>query len=463
VSRELPGLAKQETFPRMAAVGAPTRSRARRLMALVSTVAVGTSLACSPVGIAAAAPLPLAVRPNPAAFVPDSANTANTAGCALPVTTDVYDGFRVGVPTGWQVSTFQGEIEVSSGSTGTQGVLIYPALLTKGVTAKSLFSSILSYEQGIERKEGGSLSYVATGGSQPTASLSIRSTNGALVGRAGVFVLPLRTAVASTEGVFYAYWAPSSQFAGVQRTETEVASCYQPVRATLFRVFQANAFTFTMPPGWSMTDESQDFLQLSGPGGNGGVDYELWGPFVQGVNATQPITSAPSAISYMFNLYKITVTHVISSYVLPSQQASSGVADGEYMVFDGLLNGKPQVGVVNMEASIDGSSAAGVIRLGLASPAQWNAINGGLIQMMGAIQHNFTGDLAEIAHVNQQFQDFLGQSEDFDDVLNSQQLVEDPTTGDFYEAAYDSWEPDGPDGPGYYLPDGQLLNPVQRS
>ena len=72
------------------------------------------------------------------------------------------------------------------------------------------------------------------------------------------------------------------------------------------------------------------------------------------------------------------------------------------MEFVGTLNGKATHGFVNMVVSIDGATASGVIRLGLANPGLWNSINGGLLQMMGCIQHNFSGDLQEIAQVNRQ-------------------------------------------------------------
>ena len=60
-------------------------------------------------------------------------------------------------------------------------------------------------------------------------------------------------------------------------------------------------------------------------------------------------------------------------------------------------------------------------------------------------------------------QNFSGQVESFDDVLNEQQLVEDPTTGTYYEAPYSSYETDGPDRAGYYTSNGERLNPVAGS
>jgi hypothetical protein len=78
------------------------------------------------------------------------------------------------------------------------------------------------------------------------------------------------------------------------------------------------------------------------------------------VNSTQPITSAASAISYLFHLYGIKVTQVLSAAVLPNQAtAAGGVLSTEYMEFTGLLNGKPTHGVVNMVASIGAARRPG--------------------------------------------------------------------------------------------------------
>jgi hypothetical protein len=101
-----------------------------------------------------------------------------------------------------------------------------------------------------------------------------------------------------------------------------------------------------------------------------------------------------------------------------------------------------------MVASIGGGSAAGVIRLGLASPSLWGSVNGALIELMGSVQHNFSGDdLQEIAHLNQQWQQFSGQVANFDDELNSQQLVQDPTNGNLYEAPCAAWDQTAPPAP----------------
>jgi hypothetical protein len=42
-------------------------------------------------------------------------------------------------------------------------------------------------------------------------------------------------------------------------------------------------------------------------------------------------------------------------------------------------------------------------------------------------------------------------------------LVQDPSTGTYYEAPYSSYTINGSADPGYYLPSGQPLNVIQRS
>jgi hypothetical protein len=106
--------------------------------------------------------------------------------------------------------------------------------------------------------------------------------------------------------------------------------------------------------------------------------------------------------------------------------------------------------------------AAALVAVAAGSGAlQPAALNAPMVEMEGAIQHNFTPDRQENQQINQQEQNFAGQVENFDDVLNSQQLVQDPTEGQYYKAPYDSHDQNGPNGPGYYL-NGHLLNPMER-
>ena len=325
-----------------------------------------------------------------AAFVPSTAavaaapngrgSTATTAAssCDLPVVSDSYDGFKVGVPTRWGRVVPPGpRWRDRERRRYGRGALV-PALLTRGVTTQSLFSSFMTYEQHLLRKQGEALTYTERPGAEPAGSFEVRGSGAVLAGHATVLVLPQRTAVTTQVGVAFAYWAPQAQLSAAGPTLAQIGRCYQPERADLFQLFRnVGPFTFTMPSGWRVSSLSQDYVQLNGFNGGAGVDYELWGPFEQGVNATQPITSAGSAIEYMFNLYHIKITKVLAAYPLPEQaQTAGGFQATEYMEFVGTLNGKATHGFVNMVVSIDGATASGVIRLGLANPGLWNSIMG---------------------------------------------------------------------------------------
>jgi len=133
-----------------------------------------------------------------------------------------------------------------------------------------------------------------------------------------------------------------------------------------------------------------------------------------------------------------------------------------YEEFLGRQQGKAVHGLVYILTDSGAVGTFGVERIGLATTTLWNSVNGGLIEMMGAVQHSFVQDLADIQRLNQQWQAESAQEANFDDIINGQQLVEDPSTGQLYEAPYSSYDSDGPDGPGYYGPGGHVLNPVSH-
>ena len=444
---------------------------ARRLRPLCS-VAVGAALVCLALPTLASSPalaspigssLAQMTGGSPASAVGPALVPAVTS-CGLPVVHDQYDGFHIGVPSGWDVSTLDGQIAVNQNASGTVGALLYPALLTKGLSAAGLFSSWMSYEKSLISKSGGTLSSeVRSGpGGLPSATITITTSSSQLVGTTKVFVLPLATQVGTKEGVFFADWAPKAQFASDAGTLAAIGNCYGPERAELFRVFQDQAFTYILPPGWVVFGEGSDAIDLHGFNNDADVSYLFWGPLEAGVNSSVAITSPQSAINYIFGKIGMAVTSVISTYVLPNQQLSSSVQGQEYMEFTGRSEGKAVHGIVYMETDIGSGVASGTMRLGVATTNLWNSVNGGLIEMMGAISHSLSVVIGEINHANQEWQNFSGQVANFDDALNSQQLVQDPTNGQLYEAPYDSYIVDGADGPGYYLPNGQRLNAVER-
>jgi hypothetical protein len=231
-----------------------------------------------------------------------------------------------------------------------------------------------------------------------------------------------------------------------------VAGCYGPERASLYRVFQDQAFTYIMPPGWHVGNETQDALDLVD--GNGDyVTYELVGG--------NEFDSPQSLINVFLSGDGIQPVALWTVNTPAQQLQNGGTQSAEYEEFTATWKGQAVHGLMFASTDVGLGFNTGTVRIVISSAAAWNAVNGALIQMVGAIQHKFTQDLQEIAQLNQQWQNFSGQVENFDDVINNQQLTQDPTTGIYYEAPYDSYEVDGPNGPGYYLND-QQLNIIRR-
>jgi hypothetical protein len=92
-----------------------------------------------------------------------------------------------------------------------------------------------------------------------------------------------------------------AQFHAEAATLTAIGRCYGPERATLFKLFHqppTAPFTFIEPPGWHIGAEGQDDLSLDNAGNTASATFDLWGPFVPGVNISQPIDTPADAISY---------------------------------------------------------------------------------------------------------------------------------------------------------------------
>ena len=349
-----------------------------------------------------------------------------------------------------------GEITVEPSPSSPEGVILYPALLTGATTASQVFSGFMAYEQRAVRAGGSAFSYqVESGhGRLPSASVGAEVNGVKIGGEATVTVLPLRTGLASREALVSLYYGSRATFASEASLLAGIGRCYGPEQAQLFSVFPTNPFTYIMPPGFSPIVDEPNALELANAANTGSATFDLWGPLVQGVNVSQPLDTPTEAIDYWFGQLGLEGATTLSARMVGQ--------DVEYVEFTATSKGKPLHGLMYMDISVSGPSTAGVFRLALAYAPLWDSLNGALIEMAGSIQHDFRQDITDIQEVNRQWQDFSGQVADFDDTLNNQQLVQDPGTGKLYEAPYSAYR-DGPQGWGYYGPQDELLNPVQRS
>jgi hypothetical protein len=369
--------------------------------------------------------------------------------CHLPLTHDTYDGFHIAVPAGWDLSALQGRIEVKNASE-TEAVVVVPAVQTNALTPQAFFTSTLHAIAQQVRSTGGTFTVTgATTGSAPASTFDAVASGQRLAGKAGLTVLPLATPLSKSELAYTMYWAPASSLASAEPMLQSVAQCFGPERGTLFSVVKDPVFTYEIPPGWNVADETSDVIDLH-HGNDAAVSYALVFPVPQTAGTPQ------SFIDYVLSRDNITgVTPLVRN---------GGGQSTEYEEFTGTLNGAKIHGLISGGLP-NGVSGSGFVRLALADQPEWNSFTGAMVQMAGFIQHGFTQDLQSIQQVSRQWQNFSGQVANFDDTLNNQQLVQDPTNGKLYEAPYAAFGT-GSQGPGYYvdngLPGGQKLNEVER-
>src|SRR5665213_2210191 len=204
-----------------------------------------------------------AIRSAHAQSISTLPGAASTVSCPLPLAHDSYDGFHLGVPAGWELSTLGDTIFLSKDPSGTEAAVVYPALVTQGLTPASFFAAYSHTLQQSAAQVGSSLNFRLTSapGQLPQAVITGRAGRTAVQGRAVVSVLRDQTAVATTQLVFAAYWAPTARVAADATMLASIGRCYGPESGTLYRVYQDQVFEYALPQDWQVRDEGQDNLE----------------------------------------------------------------------------------------------------------------------------------------------------------------------------------------------------------
>jgi hypothetical protein len=334
---------------------------------------------------------------------------------------------------------------------------VYPALLTSGLTPARFFVAAIGELQRDLSADGESLSYHVTSsaGGLTQAVVSGRAGGVAVSGAAAVSVLNDRTAHGSRLVVMSAYWAPPASLRTDRSALAAIGGCYAPRPADLFRVVQDQAFTYSIPLGWKVTGEGQDELNI-GLGNSASANYLLT------LTTDSAVDSAPTLLQWVFGQWGLAITHTLIEVTAPAQTSVTGASEqSEYVEFTGTNKGKPIRGVVFVGSNSGDGITSGTIRLAIAQPAIWNSVNGGLLRIVGGIQQQFTQGIEQWENLSQEWQRFGQQVDGFDDALNGEDLVEDPSTGAVFEAPYNAYLANGPDGPGYYTGSPGDLQPLR--
>jgi hypothetical protein len=412
----------------------------------------------SPVAVAAALSIVLVtigcgITTEPA--LPSPTPSPSAIACTLPLTSDVYDGFHIGVPAGWDLFTLDGTVVVSRDSTGTEQTVVHPALVTAGQTPATMFTTLLDALQKQVAPAGVTMTATITssGNQAPAAKLSLVSAQASVVGEAHLAILPEVTAHGSSQGAIIAYWAPPAQFATDKAMLAGIGACYGPEPGTLFQVMKDQVFTYAIPLGWTINGETQDAIIIA-DGNDASAAYIAY----QFIPASNGVNSPDTLLSFALGKLGITLDQTLGKVKLPDQPAFGGATQSrEFVEFTGSLTGRSLHGLANVLVVPGSAGASGVLRLALSTTALWNSVNSALVHIMGSIQHDWTQDIQSWENAERQWQAFGQQVQGFDYALTGVDLVHDPTTGATFEAPYSSWSATGQDGPGYYTRAGTKL------
>jgi hypothetical protein len=369
---------------------------------------------------------------------------SSVGGCNVPVVHDTYDGFHVGVPAGWHLSSGSGLILVQKTFSGATEGVIESAYLSGGQTPAKYFAATLS---GLNKKAKGNhnlLDFKLT--SPTTATITGRSGKVAFAGAARARLIRTHAAHGTRVGVFSAYWAPPSTLAAQRKQLASIGACFGLEQGTLSILHQTNTFTYSLPIGWKVSSQGAENLFLN-DGKKGSANYLLEGPFP----TTSGIKDAQTLFQASINDLGIKVDQVLLSELTPQVRVATGVVEQQLVVqFRGTLGTEQVEALARVISESQGGTLTGELRIAVARQELWNSLNGMLIWTTDGIQHDYSQDETSLIQVQQQLAGFAQQVVGFRQALDGTDVVEDPATGAKYEAPYDAFVPSGPDGPGYY-------------
>ncbi|HZT96722.1 MAG TPA: hypothetical protein VFB34_07775 [Chloroflexota bacterium] len=405
--------------------------------------------ACAPLRVVAALAAVAATLAVPLTGSAVAATRLHTAAYSLQTVRDTADGFKIGVPAGWDVSTLGGTVVASKDASGHEVSIVYPAVLTSRLKPSTYFNSYLGYLKKLLSAGGTTFSYTVTSksGQLPAAAITIHTAGTTLAGHAMTTVTADPTAHGSSMIAVRLYWAPQAQLAGQKAELAGIGTSFASLRAGMYTIVhaQGDPYTYAKAPGWHDAGENQDQLLLSNANGTASVLYWL------GITQSSNAGSAAGLQALMFRIIGVSVTKVLVLDQLPTQTVSNGdVQTTQYEEFLGTYKGNPLHGIVGVVADNGGGVTSGVMRLGLSATGLWDSTNGALLHMAGSIQHDFTQDIETWDHITQQWQ-LEGQTfQAIDNAIVGVDLMKDPNTGQAFEAPYNSFNANGPAGPGYY-------------
>lgn len=393
--------------------------------------------------------------------------------CELETVRDRFIGFRIGRPSGWQMDATGGAIVVKEDPAGRTLAIVYPVVPEGGADQAELFRGYGRVLSAAAEGDGGGLKFKLEENSARGVFGTVRGNfgGGPVEGRASV--TPLEDQI-----VFSTYWAPPDELGSEEADLAEIVSCYRKEGGEPLVRRQGQFFAASMPEDWKVTGETQNGIDISAPGDDAGVSFAYVTNIPGATDADgfrdYTLGSIPglSDIDYAATQDLGTTTDDLGTEW--TQRASEFTA-----TFDGRdVRGVVTVAVGNTQYGSSGGLSsirvaevgkydefAGVIAAVQESIVLTSAPGGGGGGSGVTLAPNRPDDnpLTSSYEYRNQVQDRLSQ--DWQEATMGYENVESPSTGEQYQAPLNSYDPAGPDGPGYYreLPGGGGSELLQES
>lgn len=412
---------------------------------------------------ASASPTPVSLNTTAPASVASATATREpvAASCTLPVFTDEYIGFSVGVPAGWKIRYLQGVISVTGDAKGQSSAFAYPVRPATGTSPDTIVSGFISALNTALTPSGGSLS---ASGSKLTGVIAGTPVEG-----------EVKTRTVGPDLVIYGGYGPSW---GSQRaTSLAVGECYQRKAAKSLQTITKTASTpslgsltmrFALPDGWQITGMTPQGIDLN-------LDADTWVGYSY-LKVGSGSTTAEGVLQLLTNAIGLTGQRILATQDL-GLAAEDQFTRWTTKVFEltGTVKGQQVhqvVTVITGNATAYGYTAGYTVLLSVRQTreADWEKLNAitsivhesmvvtSVTEGSGLLmpRNNPLDNSAVISSYQYKSAVDAKLSRQREETILAFTNTKSPSTGDTYRTPNNAYNPTGPNGPGLYrqLPGG---------
>lgn len=407
-------------------------------------------------------PTPSSTTKAPVATISPSASptpSISLASCRLPLFSDTYLGFEVGKPADWSINYVNGSIAIRKDAESTTLAFVYPVKPEGGATKEQLLTDYVTALDATLKADGGSLS---VSGNTLTGSVKGTAVTGTI-----------EAVDASPQIILRGGWAPTGDWNGIKQTISDVGTCYQ---RTLGKVAQrqtqtgysatgaSTTYSYLLPDGWSVAPGNVNanalvilkdqftgasFSYLTGAVGNqtpdGYIDLlaESSGYTDLVYTGEQELGSTTDSLGYTWEM-----------------KAKEYTAKHNGQSIQGIVT----AAIANIDYGFGYGSYSAMANVRQAKASEWDeyAAITAVVQESIQITNSTPGKSVTLPRNNPADSSSVMSSWEYknqvDDRLSAKrseaiggyESVRSPSTGQTYDAPYNSYNPTGPDGAGYY-------------